>query len=399
MATSESTCEMNRVSPMAATAPPLTPQRLRDLAQTHFRAGRLNEALECLDLAERDRPASPGALKLRMLVLIKSGRPDEAGMLLPRLLAVKRDDEAWQRSLARMAVRLRDWQVAGDAWSKVRQHDPADEEAMRGLLRVHQARGEHSMVLEAVEALSGTASPPSDLEQARAGAHVGLGQLHRALELVRRLLVADRERTIVWLDGLDGPWWILIKVQALMADELAPDPGARRLRLLAASLARGFDAEIRKDWIAAYAAFRAATIADGANPDASDGLRRIHTQLVPLLSSPGSPQIDVADALGAVFCDDELAAQWEPVLHRLVHESDWPTARRRLSEALPPRLVPAVSAAVGRTALLKFKQGDPDSRHYSELHMAIDGHDLKIKTIDTLLRLKRWWRGDGPVPD
>ena len=356
-----------------------TPQELRTLAQKHFQAGRYADAVATLDEAELTRPPTPASLKMRTLAFIKEGRAEMAALLLPKLLRVDRADEAWLRGLGRIAAKLNAWQSAVEVWSRVRALAPADPECLVHLLRAHAALGQHRSTLSASLDLLSIGSDSEEVLRTAAWSSAGLGHVHRAGEFARRLLERDHDRTYAWLARLEGPWWTLIAARLLLPRLEGDDLKVQRMKLLATGLSRGMSAESRSDCIAAYAAFRAAVAADETNADARDGVHRARTRLACLLAeSGGAPDIAAHDALAAVFLDDELAENWQPLFERLAQEEDWNFAKHTFKDAVPESLLPAFLSRLKRKITHKRERGDLNVEHFNELYVMIKSRNSRF---------------------
>ncbi len=349
--------------------PAAKPQQLLKLARDHLGAKRFADVIDALDRAESksNGKVTPAALQMRMLALINLDRAAEAAEFMPQLLAVERSDEEWLRVVGRMAVRLEQWQTVADAWSQYRRINPDDGECLRNLLNAYCLTGQHEMALEVAETLAAMGLEDAEVMHVAARANIELGNIYRAVELVRSLFMRDEQRTAEWLSGLQGPWWVLVRTMALLDGSQDPVAAALRLRLQAGAFATALFAEIRHDWIAAYAAYRAASLAGDDNVDAQGGLTRMRNRLASMLAGDSDATISVADAMAIVFTDESLFGHWEAVLARMATEADWQVAGSRLSAVLPPHLRPQFAAELKRASKDKRKKSHPHARHYREL--------------------------------
>jgi len=363
------------------------PQALRNLARDHFRAERFDEAIAALDLAERSSDATPAALKMRMLALIKLGRAGAAAELMPRMLAVERSDEHWLLGVARMAMRLEHWHTGVEVWCAYRRIKPGDEECLRGLLKAGCLAGQYELARDAAETLVVMGHDETGIRRAMICADVGLGDVGRAAERIRELFASDERGTSAWLDECEGPWWILVATRSMLdASDVPQEAAIRRLRLQATAFATALSAEVRQDTVAAYAAYRAASLAGEDSADVCDGLERMRDRLAAMLAGEGDVPLATADAVAAMCSDDTFFVHWKPLMARMAAETEWERAARRLVAALPLPLKTRLLAEMERSAASGPASGDPDAAHYRGVLQALEVRVASDRAPSTIAR-------------
>lgn len=174
----------------AVTANPSDMGALMELATAYWQAGRLEEAVRCLDRLIESEPDNPNLWNNRGICLQSLGLSDEAVASFQKAVELQPRNFAFLLNLGKALIPARRWPEATPILSRALELQPNSLEALAGLAEAAQATGEVTTRDQALNRLFNLEGLNLEQQIVRASVFHNLDHSARALALVDGVLGA-----------------------------------------------------------------------------------------------------------------------------------------------------------------------------------------------------------------